>query len=531
MAGDIDSRLEKAIRAGDHFTAKVLVEIDGVNWRLGNQQALYLAAKEDEKEIVSYFLKTLFEPPNRSEDDAKAFASTIDIAVSNMGTLSLLTLCLQGNAQGLFRYLAETRADEVRSMLPALISATGALEFVRGAVALGADKSFMDGAVFSAAVASGDTDLVEFMIAEGVDVNSLGAGGACLHPLYHAALLEDHGLRVHMAMLLDRAGADLRTHKGRPVADMVVNAESAVFDYFSSHSDLPLLIALAQGKNLPEKAKAMIDDRYPAADKWRRRNMLPHLFDGERDSNGTWFERMKALDRYEDDALLLKLVIMSDDARTVTPFMMSLGFSPVAEKDRPLTLAVMLAKTEVFNTLATNGADIYAGRGEAFALARKLQDQESLEALQQLAQSLQSRFKRKFDNQFSTGMTLEKLRAPRGEDNGDCGLITAAKAGAFTPLAENGVLTGMTADDFLKPSLQGSTVATILAAQGQYAALFDLRIWGRDAAGARQVYDSLSAHDKAASLAIFRDTQQQAVAEANREKLRGNAKNFKLKPF
>ncbi|MDE1151430.1 MAG: hypothetical protein PW788_02740 [Micavibrio sp.] len=526
----MDKRLEKAIRDGDHFSVKVMVEVDGVNWRLGNQEALYLAAKEDEKEIVSYFLKTLFEPPHRTEEDAKAFASTIDIAVSNMGTLSLLTLCLQGGARGLFRYLAETRPDEVRGMLPALISATGALEFVREAVALGADKSFMDGPVFSAAVAAGDVGLASFMIAEGVDVNSLGAGDACLHPLYHAALLEDHGLRVHMSMLLDRAGADLRTSKGRPVADMVVNAESTVFDYFSSHSDLPLLVALAQGKKLPENARKMIEDRYPVAEKWRRRNMLPHLFDGERDSNGNWFEKMKALDRYEDDALLLKLVIMSDDARTVTPFMMSLGFSPVAEKDRPLTLAVMLGKTEVFNTLATNGADVYAGKSEAFALARKLRNEESLEALQQLALFLQPRFRRKLENQFATGMTLAALRAPRGEDNGDCGLVTAAKAGHIGKLAEAGVLTGMTAADFLGPSLQGATVASILAAQGLYGEIFNQNLWRRDAEGARQVYDALPAHDKVAALPAFRETQQQAVAEANREKLRDKAKSFKLKP-
>ena len=534
----IDKHLKKAIEDGDLRTVQILCEVDGVNWRQGDQQALYFALQEDARDIAAYFIKDLFK--DRDEETQKAFAATINIAlVPQGGILSQFVLALQGGATGLFRHMAETKPDEVRRMAPALIVALEALDFIKPALAIGCDKEFMNGAVLSLAVAKGDTALVEFMLENGADPNVRENAKQPTpddttkkprHCLHEALKLEDEGLRLHMLQLLHNAGADLRSNKADGLKDMLCEDPRLVIDYYGPASKLPLLIALAEGATLPEGTRAVIEHHYPEALKWRQSQMLPYLFDAQREDSSRWYEKLKARDRAEDDALLLKLVILSDDARTITPFMMSLGFSPRAERDRPLTLAVMLGKAEVFNTLASNGADIYAGNGEAFALARQLDDAESLAALQQLTASLEERFAKKLKNQFSTGMTLPTLRVGRTEDNGDTGLVTLAKAGMAQELAEKGVLYGMTAADFLSPSKQQSTFAAILAARGEHKLLFDERIWGRDDKGPQAVFASLSDYDKAVALPYFRETQQSQVARANQEDLRDRAKNLKLKP-
>ena len=132
----IDPRLEKAIADGDLRAVQILCEVENVNWRSGDQQALYFALQEEARDIAAYFIKDLFK--DRDEETQKAFSSTIDIAlVPQGGILSQFVLALQSGAIGLFRHMAETKPNDVRRMAPAIITALGALDFVKPALALG----------------------------------------------------------------------------------------------------------------------------------------------------------------------------------------------------------------------------------------------------------------------------------------------------------------------------------------------------------------------------------------------------------
>ena len=324
---------------------------------------------------------------------------------------------------------------------------------------------------------------------------------------------------------------DLLKDGGAALLALVKSADSSVFavaEAAAPGTKLPMLLGLAAGESLPAPAQQMLQSHYPDLKKWQDRGMVDYLYRADKSGSSRWLETMKALPRDEDDALLLKMVILSEDARTIVPFMISLGYTPSAAIDAPFTLAVMLGKEDIFNTLANNGADIYAHDAEAFKVARARGIPETVEALDMLCELSKARFMRKFVSQFSDGVTLEKLRAPRAEDNGDCGLMTAAKAGVLPGLIKAGVLDGMGADDFLQVNRSGATPAAVLLAQNTPEALFDATLWSRDGAGAQKLWAALPDDARALTRAAFYDTQQGVIAAENRARLGKNAKSFKL---
>lgn len=327
--------------------------------------------------------------------------------------------------------------------------------------------------------------------------------------------------------------ADPRADYPQSLLPLLLAAEPDVFalaEAAEPGSKLPLLLGFSLGETLPAPAKAMLAARDPLWDKWQRSGMLNYLFGADRNGSNRWFESLKAFNHAEDDAMLVKLAVLSSDAATVVPLMMRLGYDPAADHDRPLTLAVMTGKTEILAPLANNGADIYGGRGEAFRLARAKGDDKALAALDALADSLKQRFMRKFVSQFPGGVTLEALRAPRAEDNGDVGVMTAAKAGILPGLASAGTLRGMAPQDFLAENGQGATVASVLAAQGRAEMMFDLNIWGGDAASPLLLWQALPAETQETCRAAFYATQQSAIAAENRARLARKPKAFRLKP-
>lgn len=136
------------------------------------QDALYRAARAGDRAAVAAHLKKLILTDDRADDEKSAFAATIDIAAENMATLSLLVLCLQGDATGLFRHLAEKEPAEILRVAPPLVAAFENLLFVRPLAQMGADPSFMNGRLLEKAVASGDLALAGWMLENGADAKS-----------------------------------------------------------------------------------------------------------------------------------------------------------------------------------------------------------------------------------------------------------------------------------------------------------------------------------------------------------------------
>lgn len=104
------------------------------------QERLYQAAKADDRPAVTRLLKETI-LPQKPQNEHGAFSVTIDLAAGQMSTMSLLVLCLQGNATGLFRFLAESKPDDIRRMGPPLVEATGNMLFVEPLARLGVDAS------------------------------------------------------------------------------------------------------------------------------------------------------------------------------------------------------------------------------------------------------------------------------------------------------------------------------------------------------------------------------------------------------
>lgn len=104
------------------------------------QEKLYQAAKADDRSAVAALLKQTV-LPQKPQNEHGAFSVTIDLAAGQMSTMSLLVLCLQGNATGLFRFLAETKPDDIKRMGPPLVEATGNMLFVEPLAKLGVEPS------------------------------------------------------------------------------------------------------------------------------------------------------------------------------------------------------------------------------------------------------------------------------------------------------------------------------------------------------------------------------------------------------
>lgn len=177
------------------------------------QQELYEAAHRGDRGAVNRLLKELILTGDKDEDTKNAFAVTIDIATKNMATLSLTVLCFQGGAHGLFRHLAEHDPKEVLRIAPGLAAAFENVSFARPVLALGADKSFMEGPLLVKAITENDIETVQWMIEQGVDVNAKGeAADKKEHPFLAADSIADKDAQALMKSVIFEAG--VKTAKG-----------------------------------------------------------------------------------------------------------------------------------------------------------------------------------------------------------------------------------------------------------------------------------------------------------------------------
>lgn len=173
------------------------------------QDALYRAAKDDDRLMVAHLLKEMFAAsPDIPREDLGAYGATIDAVTPKMAHMSLLVLSLQAGATGLFRYLAEQKPDETRRIAASILPVMGKLEFVKPLAALGVDPQFMSGALFAQAAAQADIDLLKFMVAQGANPNSVAHMQLPRHPLAVAADIDDIAMRRTVVELILSAGGD-----------------------------------------------------------------------------------------------------------------------------------------------------------------------------------------------------------------------------------------------------------------------------------------------------------------------------------
>lgn len=255
-------------------------------------------------------------------------------------------------------------------------------------------------------------------------------------------------------------------------------------------SQLPLLMAMAQDAITPNGTQDRLRARSPWLDFWYSHDFIVPLFDGTATSGDRWFENARMTPRERDDAFIIKAAIISAHADSMVPHLLDLGDVDLNTKnDRPVTLAVVLGKADLLPLLAESGADLFAAGAEAFKLARAQGSFDVYTELLSAAKNTQRVSQKKLMQRTPRGISPQDMRA--GDD--ETGLHLAAKAGMVRLLAGQDILCSMTADDFLKPSKTGASAADILAAIGDYAALFDERIWGRRFDEAEKIFSSLDA--------------------------------------
>lgn len=267
-------------------------------------------------------------------------------------------------------------------------------------------------------------------------------------------------------------------------------------------SQLPMLMAIARDALAPNGTAERMRERFPHLDFWYNHDFVKPLFDGSLTSGDRWFENARMTPRERDDCFIIKAAMVADQANAVVPYLLALG--PVdlnTRNDRPVTLAVALGRPDLLQLLAESGADLFAAKSEAFHLARQQDDFDVYTQLHAAAKNTQRDNQKKLMQRTPRGIAPDDLRA--GED--ETGLHLAAKAGMMRLLLAQDLLSGMTAEDFLKPSKTGATAAHIMAAAGDYATLFDERIWGRRLDDAEKVYQALDAYDKAQADGAYRD--------------------------
>lgn len=173
------------------------------------QDALYRAAKDDDRFLVAHILKEMFAGnPQIPPDDLGAYYATIDAVTPKMSHMSLVVLSLQAGATGLFRFLAEQRPDDTQRIAASILPVMGKLEFVKPLADLGGGPQFMSGALLAKAVERADTGLLGFMIAQGANPNSTAHMQPPRHPLAVAADIADMPARRAVFELLLSAGAD-----------------------------------------------------------------------------------------------------------------------------------------------------------------------------------------------------------------------------------------------------------------------------------------------------------------------------------
>lgn len=258
-------------------------------------------------------------------------------------------------------------------------------------------------------------------------------------------------------------------------------------------SQLPILMAIAQDALAPNGTQERLRARSPWLDFWYSHDFIAPLFDGSATSD-RWLENARLTPRGRDDAFIIKAAVISAHADSMLPYLLDLGDVDLNTKnDRPVTLAVVLGKAGLLPLLAESGADLFAAKAEAFKLARAQGSFDVYTELLSAAKNTQRVSQKKLMQRTPRGILPDDMRA--GED--ETGLHLAAKAGMIRLLAGQDILRSMTVEDFLKPSKTGATAADILSATGDYAALFDERIWGRRFDQAEKIFRSLDADAQA----------------------------------
>ncbi|MDP2205730.1 MAG: hypothetical protein Q8K65_05430 [Alphaproteobacteria bacterium] len=295
---------------------------------------------------------------------------------------------------------------------------------------------------------------------------------------------------------LDAAALGEKVYLGQDAAAFAA-AEAA-----EAGSQLPMLMALAHDARAPNGTSKRLREQFDWLDFWYSHDFVTPLFDGSATGGDRWFENTRMTPRDRDDAFIIKAAIVSDYAASMLPYLLDLGDVDLnTRNDRPVTLAVVLGKPDLLPLLAESGADLFAANAEAFKLARQQNSFDVYTELHATAKNVQRASQKKLMQRTPRGISAADLRA--GDD--ETGLHLAAKAGMVRLLLTQDLLSGMTAADFLKPSQSGATPAGILAALGDYATLFDERIWGRRFDEAEKVFRALDTHDQAQAEGAWRN--------------------------
>jgi len=546
MAGFTNDLIAAAGR-GDLDAVKDFIEA-GADWRADDQRALKLAMQGQHRDVMQYFLEDLILPQVRrethqrfqngfvpTEDDvqtdlARARASIrAGVAEPPSYSVTLLTLAVQYGATGVFDALLEKDKQTTLKYAPLACAMTGKTDFVEKLLNAGAMPDFATGTIVNAMVKTADMAGLVVLAKAGFDFNRVEyAGQNFVHPLRTALDIADAQQRKTVALFLRDHGADLRVNGLMHMAHQALAKDSDIFDFCDMllpGTQLPMLLALAEDAKNPKGAREAFITRFPFMKHWYMHDFVEPLMNNTATGQDRWFENVRMTDRGADDNILIKMAIMSDQDKAMVPFLLGAGGIDLNTKnDKPLTLAVITGKAHLLETFGIFGVDPYAAKAEAFHLNRALKNADMDTALKVLVKKVEKPSQKKLMKRAPQGVTTALLQT--GED--ETGLYLAAKAGMIHLLAKQGLLSGLSADDFLKPMSNGGTVADVMSARGEADVLMSPDIWGQKTDDAAHVYETLSAQDQKQAAGTYALLMQHCLAAQNRQRLKETLPRLQL---
>lgn len=549
---DFTQDLIAAASRGDLSAVKDFIE-SGADWRADNQRALKLAMQGQHRDVMQYFLEDLILPQVRQETHQRfqnGFIPTEDDVQTDLGrvrasiragvaeppsySITLLTLSIQYGATGAFDALLAQDKQTTLKYAPLACAMTGKTDFVEKLLAAGAAPDFATGTIVNKMVQSVDMAGLAVLAKAGFDFNRVEyAGQSFVHPLRTALDIQDAEQRKAVARFLHDHGADLRINGLKHVARQALTKDSDIFDFcdfLTPGTQLPMLLALAEDAKDPKGARDVFIERFPFMKSWYMYDFVEPLMNGTATGQDRWFENVRMTDRGADDNILIKMAVMSAQDKAMVPFLLGAGGIRLNTKnDKPLTLAVMLGKAHLLETFGYFDVDPYAEKAEAFRINSALKNADMDQALKALAKKTEKSSQKKLMLRAPKGLTTDVLVAgPSDTNTGETGLYLAAKAGMTRLLAKQGLLSGLSAEDFLKPMPSGGTVAAVLSARGEVDVLMSPDIWGQKTDDAERIYATLSSADQKQSASTYALLMQHKLAAETRQRLKEKLPRLQL---
>lgn len=528
----------------------------GADWQKDRQAPLRAAMAAGQQDVVKYFLEAHILPLekqryidsftngyNPTDDDIATYLlqprRLIQAAMAEVPptySITKMSIAVQYNMPGLFDAMMAQDKDRSVQYGVMAMKLSGHAGLLPDLLAAGANPAFAGGSVLTQILRAGDMDALRLLAKHGFDFNRdfKEEDNTGTHPLARALLLPEGDFKTEAIRLMQDHGADLRFGGLGALKNGALRNDDHVYamaDQAEAGSQLPMLLALYDETQDPadknNKPRQHFMARFAYLKHWYMHDFIDPLMTNTATGQERWFENVRMQPRGTDDGFLIKAAILSAQDKAMVPHLLDYGDINLNTKnDRPLTLAVLLDKPHLFPIFAEYDADPYANKGEAFTFVDAVGDAAMKEAFAAFIMRTEKENQKKLMKGASTGVNIASLR--HVDDTGETGLYRAAKAGVMPLLAKERLLSGLTAEDFLKDQPSKGSVAMTLAHRGDYKTLFSENIWAGVLDEAEKVYQSLPAAHRQKADPYYGSLMYHKVAAARHALLKEKSRDLRL---